>query len=70
MFRIFYAFIGVIAAPAAIFVTFGMLWYWAKLDSSPPLNKALWLAFFLVTGFLGLSIYSLLVYQRRVRTGR
>lgn len=68
IFRIFYASIGVIAAPSAILVLFGMLWYWAKLDSSPKLNKGLWFAFFLVTGFLGLSIYSLLVYQKRIRT--
>jgi hypothetical protein len=67
MFRIFYACIGAIGAPAGIFVILGMLWYWGKLDSSPRLNKGLWFVLFLVTGPLGLSLYSLLVYQKRVR---
>jgi len=49
-----------------IYVLVGMLWYWAKLDTSTPLQKTLWFLLFLVTGFFGTAIYSIAVYRSQV----
>src|SRR5260370_39419526 len=64
-FRILCGLIGVFAAPAGIYLFIGMLWYWAKLDPSPRYSKTLWFLLFLLTGFFGLAIYSLVVYRRQ-----
>jgi len=66
VFRAFAGLGGVVAAPSAIYLFVGMLWYWAKFDSSPTLYKALWFILFLVTGFLALTLYSILIYRRQV----
>ena len=65
-FRIFCGLVGLVAAPSGIFVLVGMLWYWAKLDTSTPIQKTLWFLLFLVTGFFGTAIYSIIVYRRQV----
>lgn len=65
-FRTFSGLVGVMAAPSGIYVLVGMLWYWAKLDTSTPRQKTLWFLLFLVTGFFGTAIYSLTVYRRQV----
>jgi hypothetical protein len=65
-FRTFCGIVGVVAAPSMIYVLAGMLWYWAKLDTSTPLQKTLWFLLFLVTGFFGTAIYSITVYRRQV----
>jgi hypothetical protein len=65
-FRTFCGVLGLVAAPSGIYVLVGMLWYWAKLDTSTPLQKMLWFLLFLVTGFFGTAIYSITVYRRQV----
>jgi uncharacterized membrane protein len=59
--------LGVVTAPAGIYVFVGMLWYWARLDTSSRFRKALWFMLFLTTGFIGLAIYSLSVYRKQVQ---
>jgi|SRR5579864_1593045 len=65
-FRAFCGLVGLVAAPSGIFDLVGMLWYWAKLDTSTPLQKTLWFLLFLVTGFFGAAIYSITVYRTQV----
>ena len=57
--------VGLFAAPAGIYLVIGMPWYWAKLDPSPWPSKTLWFLLFLLTGFFGLAVYSLVVYRRQ-----
>src|SRR5712672_2758486 len=66
VFRVFAGVVGVVAAPSAIYLFVGMLWFWARVDDSPRLVKALWLILFIGTGFLALAFYSLFVYRRQV----
>ena len=65
-FRTFCGIVGVVAAPSMVYVLVGMLWYWAKLDTSTHLQKTLWFLLFLVTVFFGTAIYSIAVYRRQV----
>jgi len=65
LFRTFCGLVGVLAAPAGIYLALGMVWYWAKLDPSPRFYKTLWFLLFLATSFFGLAIYSLFVYRRQ-----
>ena len=66
VFRVFAGLVGLVAAPSGIYLFVGMLWYWAKFDTSPTLYKALWFILFLGTGFLALALYSILIYRRQV----
>jgi hypothetical protein len=66
VFRTFCGVVGVVAAPSGIYVLVGMLWYWAKLDTSTTFQKTLWFLLFLLTGFFGLTFYSFVVYRRQV----
>ncbi|HXN53252.1 MAG TPA: hypothetical protein VN943_15075 [Candidatus Acidoferrum sp.] len=64
-FRTFCGVVGVVAAPSGIYLLVGMLWYWAKLDTSTTLQKTLWFLLFLLTGFFALAFYSIVVYRRQ-----
>jgi hypothetical protein len=66
VFRTFCGVVGVVAAPSGIYLLVGMLWYWAKLDTSRTFQKTLWFLLFLLTGFFGLAVYSFFVYRRQV----
>lgn len=66
VFRTFCGVVGLVAAPSAIYVLVGMLWYWATLDTSTTLQKTLWFLLFVLTGFFALALYSLIVYRRQV----
>jgi hypothetical protein len=57
LFRTFCGLVGLVAAPAGIYLLFGKLWYWVQLDHSPRSRKTLWFFSFLLTGFLGLALY-------------
>ncbi len=65
LFRIFCGVIGVVSAPAGIYLAIGMFWYWATLDTSRKPHKTIWFLLFLTTGFIGLAAYSILVYRRQ-----
>lgn len=54
--------LGVIAAPV---IFFGMLIYIIKYDSTSKVMKLVWLIFFLLTGWVGASVYFFVSYRGR-----
>ena len=65
VFRAFSGLVGVVSAPAGIYLFIGMFWYWAALDTSARSHKILWLVSFLFVGFITLPLYELVVYRRQ-----
>lgn len=60
--------VGIVAAPMAIYILVGMVWYWARFDSSSRMAKTLWFISFLIIGWYAAAVYFFVVYrqQRRV----
>jgi hypothetical protein len=48
---------------SALFLSVGMVWYWASFDNSRHLIKLLWMVSFLCLGWYSMSIYYFVVYR-------
>jgi hypothetical protein len=58
--------IGVIGAPAALFILFGMAVFCVFEDGSSFGVKMLWFVLFLMTACFGAVVYFFMVYKRQV----
>jgi hypothetical protein len=64
--KILFGIVGVAGAISLQFLLVAMIWYWIKLDHSPPSRKTWWLLSFFC-GFIGIPIYVWLVYRKQIR---
>ena len=58
--------IGIVGAPASIFIFFAMLIFCFRQDPSPVRVKLLWCIVFLITGWFGAVAYYFMVYRRQL----
>lgn len=61
--------LGIVGAPAAMIIWFGMTFFCAREDRSPVSVRIQWFIVFLVAGPFGSAIYFFRVYRRQVRGG-
>jgi len=63
--RVLGALLGVVGAPASMLLFVGMFVYLFKWDRES--SRTLWTLTFVLTGFLGSSLYFFVVYRRQVK---
>lgn len=59
--------LGIVGAPAALVIWFGMAAFCARVDRSTFGTKTLWFIVFLVTAWFGAVIYFFAVYRKTVQ---
>lgn len=64
--RVLGAPLGVLGAPAALILLFGMMTFCVREDRSPLSSKILWFVLFFATGFFGAAVYFFAVYRKQV----
>ncbi len=65
--ELFWGTIGVLGAPATLFLWIGMWRYWARLDRSSRWAKRLWFTVLLIGFWYGSVLYCYLVYLPQIR---
>lgn len=65
--RIMGGVLGLLGAPAALIIWFGMMAFCLTEDSSSKSARAVWCLFFLVAAFFASAIYFFSVYRKQVQ---
>jgi hypothetical protein len=65
--RILGGFLGVLGAPAALIIWFGMLWFCLTQDGSDWDTRILWCFAFLVTGPFASALYFYTAYRKQIQ---
>jgi len=59
--------LGIVGAPAALILWFGMAEFCLRHDNSPTSDKILWFVVFFATAWFGSALYFFIVYRKRAQ---